>query len=683
MPQSVKKKKLRIGKFNPEILRYRLAKGYCPTIVVLGKRGTGKSNGYNTPVVMSDGSLKMIQDVKIGNQLMGDDSKPRTVISTSKAKEPLFRVKQKSGDDYIVNADHILSLMIVSTNTPEKPINLQGKQFYRGDTIDISVKDYLKLSKTTRQANLKGYKVSVEFHEKLQTIDPYIIGAWLGDGASSGLGFTNKDSAVLKYLSDKLPEYNCYLKRKESAEYGYYFHTTKPKEKGLHVNGLLDSFKELNLINNKHIPQIYKTGSRGQRLELLAGLLDTDGTLDWANNFEITQKNYKLAKDIEFVARSLGFKCNIKECNKSCQTGATGIYYRMHITGKGIDQIPCKIPRKQARPYKQNKFSLCTGIDIQPVDQSYYDQGEEYHYRYSIQIDGNQRYLLGDFTVTHNSTLVSDLLYYLKDHLPMVVTMSGSEDGNHFYRQYSHPALIHGQYKPEIVNSMIKKQKEKLNKCDQHGIDPTTRPDLNVGFLLDDCGYKGRKIMGSEDMAQIFQNGRHLKVITIISLQYMMGLPPEARTNIDYVFALRENIVSNQRKLFDNFFGVFPKFAQFQETFAECTNNYECLVLDNNSNSTNVTKCVYWWKATPDRKFKIGSPQLWEYLNSRYDPRRNNNDEDDNIGPERNSGIAVSKGPMVEINNPRNQSQPSQVTGNNNNYNYPQKDHRDQYHKRR
>lgn len=278
---------------------------------------------------------------------------------------------------------------------------------------------------------------------------------------------------------------------------------------------------------------------------------------------------------------------------------------------------------------------------------------------------------------TGKSTLVSDILYHLKDYLPMVVTMSGSEEGNHFYRNYMHPALIHGTYKPEIVDSMIKKQKEKLRQCDSYGIDPKTRHDLNVGFLLDDCGYKGRKIMSSEDMAQIFQNGRHYKIATIISLQYMMGLPPDARTNIDYVFALRENIKSNQKRLYDNFFGIFPKFSQFQETFTECTNNYECLVLDNTCHSNKITECVYWWKSTPNRQFKIGKPELWEYLNSRYDPTRSNQSSED-IAPERNTDISVSKGPMVQISNPKYEK--PLIIDDTKRLDYPTRtDHRDEY----
>lgn len=246
---------------------------------------------------------------------------------------------------------------------------------------------------------------------------------------------------------------------------------------------------------------------------------------------------------------------------------------------------------------------------------------------------------------TGKTTLVIDLLWHMKI-IPIFIAMSGTEDGNHFYSKFFHPLSVHGEYKADVVEKLISKQKEKLMECDRKGINTEKRYDLGIGLLLDDCGYKGRKIMGSESISQIFQNGRHWKICFIVSLQYMMGLPPEARTNIDYVFALRENITVNQKKLYDNFFGIFPKFAQFQEAFTECTEDHHCMVLDNTAGSNKVNECVFWYKATFGRQFRIGSPALWNYLNSRYDPTKK---EDDDIATQRNSGICVKKVPVTVV----------------------------------
>jgi hypothetical protein len=222
--------------------------------------------------------------------------------------------------------------------------------------------------------------------------------------------------------------------------------------------------------------------------------------------------------------------------------------------------------------------------------------------------------------------------------------MSGTEEGNGFYGKHMHPLLIHGEYKKDIVSSLIRQQKDKLKKCLKAGIDPNSRPDLGTGLLLDDCGFN-KRIMNQEDMRLLFMNGRHWKICFIVSLQYMMGIPPDLRTNIDFVFCLRENIVANQKRLYDNFFGCFKKFSHFQEAFSECTNNYECLVLDNTSRSTRVEDCVFYYKATPDRDYKLGSRDLWAYLNSRY----REDDDDDDEGERVQSSIVIKKAPMVRI----------------------------------
>jgi hypothetical protein len=229
--------------------------------------------------------------------------------------------------------------------------------------------------------------------------------------------------------------------------------------------------------------------------------------------------------------------------------------------------------------------------------------------------------------------------------IPMVVCMSGTEEGNGFYGKYMHPLCIHGDYKKDIVSNLIKSQHKKVKKCNDAGINPDTRPDLGVGLLLDDCGYD-KKIMTQKDIRQIFMNGRHWKICFMIGLQYMMGLPPDIRTQIDYVFCLRENIIANQKRLYDNFFGCFQKFSHFQEAFNACTNNYECLVLDNNSKSNKIEDCVFYYKATPNREYKIGSRELWKYLDSRMKIDEDDEDEDESriVG-----AVTIKKGPMAKI----------------------------------
>lgn len=346
--------------------------------------GMGKCHGKNTPILMYDGSIKMVQNIKIGDKLMGDDSTPRNVLSLARGKEQLYKIIPKRGNPYIVNESHILSLK-VSTN---KNRFKKGK----GDIIDISVKDYLNLPKSYRGRGspLVGFKVPVEFEKKYVDIEPYIIGLWLGDGTSSGSGFTTNNHQIIKYLKKELPKYNMYLRYK--SKYDYSISNDKSKQR----NYFNDILRKYNLLNNKHIPHIFKCNSRENRLKLLAGLIDSDGYMK-NNIYSITQKNERLLDDIVYLCLSLGFYAEKKERWKSCTNGKNKEkrkYFQTTITGFGIEKIPVKINRKKCNPRKQIKNPLHSLIQVEKLEVDDY---------YGFMLDGNHRYLLGDFTVTHNT----------------------------------------------------------------------------------------------------------------------------------------------------------------------------------------------------------------------------------------------------------------------------------------
>lgn len=600
-----------LHKFNPNVLEYKRKHGHAPVILVLGKRGSGKCSAKGTLAVMYDGLLKKVEDIKVGDLLMGDDSKPRRVLNLSTGRSPMYKIKQNQGDDYIVNENHVLSLAVAAVNSVGRPINLQGKKCYRGDIIDIPIKDYLKLSKTTREEKLKGYKVAVEFPEKEVPIDPYLLGLWLGDGTSLSPIITNQDSAIIKYLKENLNKYDCYLQYDlNRREYNHYDYKINPINND---NKFWKSIISFNLKNNKHIPQLFKCNSRENRLKLLAGLIDTDGHYDGHGCYDIMQKNYILTKDIEYLVRSLGFTGDIKECKKSCQTGAIGTYYRLCISGEGIDEIPCLIPRKKAKPYAHNKNSLYTGIKVEELGIDDY---------YGFEVDGNHRYLLGDFTVTHNSTLVADILYHLTD-IPMFMCMSGTEDGNGFYGKHIHDLFIYTSFNKDIIEKVVKQQKDMVKELRNNGKDPKLYSNRGVGILMDDL-QKDKSIMTDPNVQEIFYNGRHFHITTILSLQFMMALPPGFRANVDYVFVCKETKKDNIARLYKYFFGMFENEKMFKQALLKCTDDYGCLVLDTTSRSNRIEDQVFYYKAIPDRQFKIGEKN-W----NRWDTFLKNDEEEE------------------------------------------------------
>lgn len=218
---------------------------------------------------------------------------------------------------------------------------------------------------------------------------------------------------------------------------------------------------------------------------------------------------------------------------------------------------------------------------------------------------------------TGKSTLVADILYHIRK-INAGVAISATEDGNAYYSKFIPDLLIHSEYKPEIVQQVINRQKESIKKN-------KTSTDSDIFLLLDDCMYD-KKMVRDTNIRGIFMNGRHWRVTFMLTMQYCMDLPPDLRANIDYIFILRENIIQNQEKLYKNFFGIFPQFSVFQDVLNSCTEGYDCLVLDNTSKSNNIQDCVYWYRAKPERDFKIGSKELWKYCNKKYDAKKANGD---------------------------------------------------------
>ena len=212
---------------------------------------------------------------------------------------------------------------------------------------------------------------------------------------------------------------------------------------------------------------------------------------------------------------------------------------------------------------------------------------------------------------TGKSFLVRDLLYYQQE-IPIGTVISGTEEGNGFYAKMVPKLFVHNEYNTAIIENILKRQRTVLKQIKKEmetfkrcTIDP------RAFVILDDCLYDATWTR-DKLMRLLFMNGRHWKIMLVITMQYPLGIPPTLRTNIDFVFILRENYIANRKRIYENYAGMFPTFESFCQVMDQCTENYECLVINNNSKSNKLQDQVFWYKAESHNDFKLGSKEFWE-----------------------------------------------------------------------
>jgi replicative DNA helicase len=358
-------------------------------IIIAARPGMGKCLGKGTKVVMYDGRLKKVEDIRVGDLLMGDDSTPRRVLSLARGREQMYWIRQNKGIDYRVNESHILSL---------KKSRQQGRG-ERGDVLNISVRDYLTRSNKFK-TNYKGYRVAIELDEQHTTVEPYFLGIWLSDGSRTKVEVTNQDEEVVDYIYEyaKALDFRVRWDQPKDRTHKYSIVGGRPGHTGDSMKKML---REIGVLHHKHIPDNYLYNSTTKRLELLAGLIDSDGHyLVQSNGYGITQKREGLARQIKYLCDSLGFRTSLKSKKASIASiGYETTVWRLRIYGD-IHRIPVRIVRKKANPWKSIVNWKVTGIQVEK------DIVDDY---YGFELDGNKLFLLEDMTVTHNTSYVLSL----------------------------------------------------------------------------------------------------------------------------------------------------------------------------------------------------------------------------------------------------------------------------------
>ena len=345
-----------------------------------------------TSIMMADGTTKSVEDIVPSDRIMGWDNTPRKVLQLARGRQEMARIVPVKGDPFVVNLDHILTLV----RTP------RGYAYpsYRSTIVDVSVREWIGWNKTKKHLH-KLFRAGIELPKRSTEISPYFMGVFLGDGhcktykrkqwcCTTPVSITTGDKEIADACLEEAARYKCCSVRRFPNSPGsevFRIGADAPRGRG-HRNPLTSELKRLGVAvggEEKFIPDEYRLGASDDRRQLLAGLIDTDGSLS-NGTFDYISQSKRLADDVVWVARSLGLAAYVSPCEKRD-------YYRVCISGD-IDMIPTRLPRKQAKPRRQKKNVLRTGFSVELLPEDDF---------YGFSIEGDGRFLMGDFTVTHNT----------------------------------------------------------------------------------------------------------------------------------------------------------------------------------------------------------------------------------------------------------------------------------------
>ena len=348
-------------------------------------------------ILMADGSLKHARDISLGDYLLGPDGTPREVLRVHVGIDRMFKVTPIKGEPFIVSNEHILPLVSTSTvANPKYPSEDQG-----GKVDYVRVSDYQYQSKWWKHVHKLYRSGPIRFPNRKRSeillLHPHFVGVLLGDGGLKyGINVTTEDPEIAEEVMEAAAVFGMDVVTAPAGKATTY-HLRNSKAVGCRGSELRRILDSLGMFGKgsgeKAIPVEYKTGEIWTRLQVLAGLIDTDGSLDHSGcGYDYITKSKQLADDIVFVSRSLGLAAYAKETTKRCGD-YTGLYHRIHISGN-CEIIPCRVEHKKAHPRRQKKDVLRTGIK----SVEYIGEGEYVGFT----VDGDNLYLMGDFTVTHN-----------------------------------------------------------------------------------------------------------------------------------------------------------------------------------------------------------------------------------------------------------------------------------------
>ena len=383
-------------------------------------------------ILAYDGNPIKVENIKIGDKLMGPDSTPRTVLDLVRGKDNMYKITFNNTESITVNENHILAFYCLSKKYTDSKTHKRKKQErpWSNKHIEMSVKEYLNLPNSEFKKSLRLYfpEGGIDFKQKHDygNLPPYLLGLLLGDGCLRNvLSICTADIEIanyIKYIAKKTKLSLTEYKKPNGKAVDYHFvnsHETGGVVIPFNARPISKELNDLKLWNttspNKFIPNLYLTGTKKERLELLAGLLDTDGCLIKTHKtlksgekriyytYDFTTKSYQLFIDVKKLCRSLGFKVNVSK-SKTMKKIAKNTYttcnaeekelefYRLTISGN-ITEIPIKIERKKAPKNNELKEGLKTSFKIEKLSKADY---------YGFKLDKDHLYVMDNYLVTHN-----------------------------------------------------------------------------------------------------------------------------------------------------------------------------------------------------------------------------------------------------------------------------------------
>ncbi len=237
---------------------------------------------------------------------------------------------------------------------------------------------------------------------------------------------------------------------------------------------------------------------------------------------------------------------------------------------------------------------------------------------------------------TGKSFLIRDIFFNHQD-IPVGTIISPLENSNKIYGDIVPPIFIHDEYSSEVTYKFMKRQKKMRKRI----VEGEKELDNRSFLVLDDCLYD-KAWQKDKNIREIFMNGRTWGCFFILTMSYPLGIPPNLRANLDFIFIFKDDVISNRKKLYENYAGMFPTFEMFCQTL-NSLNEYECLVIHNCSPSPKLEDQVFWYKAEEHNNFKLCSCDAWLFSEKYYIDEKEKENENENKNENENENENINE----------------------------------------